>query len=104
MPDDPRVQRLIEEMLDSGRSPEEVCRDTPELLPGVRDGWRRFRALEARIDELFPEPGSIEGRDPRRSMRDRPRSPATTSSRCWAAAGWGSSTRPCTGSSTGPWP
>ena len=63
MPDDPRVQRLIEEMLDSGRSPEEVCRDTPELLPGVRDGWRRFRALEARIDELFPEPGSIEGRD-----------------------------------------
>src|SRR3954471_13643821 len=63
MPDDPRVQRLIEEMLDSGRSPEEVCRDTPELLPGVRDGWRRFRALEARIDELFPGPGSIEGRD-----------------------------------------
>ena len=58
MPDDPRVERLIEEMLDSGSSAEEVCRDTPELLHRVREGWRRFRALEARIDELFPEPGS----------------------------------------------
>src|SRR4051812_10285171 len=58
MPDDPRVERLIEEMLDSGSSAEEVCRDTPELLHRVREGWRRFRALEARVDELFPEPGS----------------------------------------------
>src|SRR3954465_15986523 len=58
MPDDPRVERLIEEMLDSGSSAEDVCRDAPELLHRVREGWRRFRALEARIDELFPEPGS----------------------------------------------
>ena len=80
MPDDPRVQRLIEEMLDSGSSPEEVCRDTPELLPEVRDGWRRFRALEARIDELFPEPGSVEDRGPDAARRaDCRRSPAMTS-------------------------
>ena len=58
MPEDPRVERLIEEMLDSGSSAEEVCRDTPELLHPVREGWRRFRALEARIDELFPERGT----------------------------------------------
>src|SRR5262249_497410 len=58
MPGDPRVRRLIEEMLDSGRSAEEVCRDTPELLPLVREGRRRFLAMEARIDEIFPEPGS----------------------------------------------
>ena len=30
------VLALIEEMLDSGRSAEEVCRDCPELLPEVR--------------------------------------------------------------------
>ncbi|MEA2501152.1 MAG: eukaryotic-like serine/threonine-protein kinase, partial [Actinomycetota bacterium] len=58
MPDDPRVQRFLEAMLDSGSSAEDVCRDAPELLSQVREGWRRFRVLEARIDELFPEPGA----------------------------------------------
>ena len=38
MPDDPRVQLLIEEMLDSGGGLEEVCRDTPELEAQVREG------------------------------------------------------------------
>jgi hypothetical protein len=36
MPDDARVQGLIEVMLDSGCSAEEVCRETPELLAQVR--------------------------------------------------------------------
>ena len=62
MPDDPRVQRLIEELLDSGGTPEAVCLETPELLPRVREGWRRYRALEVRIAELFPEPGSVADR------------------------------------------
>jgi serine/threonine-protein kinase len=56
MPGDPRVRRLLEELLDSGRSPEEVCHDSPELLPQVRDGWRRVLAVGARVDELFPTP------------------------------------------------
>ena len=60
MPDAPCVQRLIEEMLESGSSAEEVCRDTPELLPQVREGWRRLRAVRARLDELFPESRSGE--------------------------------------------
>ena len=63
MPDDPRVQRLIEEMLDSGITPEAACLDTPELLPQVLEAWRRFRAVKDRIDELFPEPGSGDDRD-----------------------------------------
>jgi eukaryotic-like serine/threonine-protein kinase len=58
MPDDARVQELIEAMLDSGRGAEEVCREAPELLARVREGWRRFRAVEARLGELFPETGS----------------------------------------------
>ena len=35
---DPRVQHLIEEVLDSGRSVEAVCHDSPELLTQVREG------------------------------------------------------------------
>src|SRR3954454_24041893 len=60
MPDEARVQELIEAMLDSGCSAEEVCREAPELLSQVREGWRRFRAVEARLDELFPGTGSGE--------------------------------------------
>ena len=33
MPDDPRVQQLLDELLDSQATPEEVCGSCPELLP-----------------------------------------------------------------------
>ena len=55
MTDDPRVEELLEELLDSGGTPEEVCRACPELLPQVRAGWQRLRALEAEVGALFPE-------------------------------------------------
>ena len=54
MPDDPRVEELLEELFASGGSPEEVCRSCPELLPQVRAGWQRLRAVEARVGALFP--------------------------------------------------
>jgi Flp pilus assembly protein TadD len=54
MPDDPRVEQLLEELLDSDSTPEEACRACPELLPHVRAGWQRLRALRAEIGELFP--------------------------------------------------
>ena len=41
MIDDPRVFPLLEELLDSGGLPEEVCRSCPELLPQVRRRPRR---------------------------------------------------------------
>src|SRR5271157_1566502 len=52
---DPRVQHLLEEILDSERSPEEVCRDCAELLPQVHEGLKRLRRVEAQVEELFPE-------------------------------------------------
>ena len=55
---DPHVQRLLEEILDSHRTPEEVCQACPELLPQVRERLRRLRAVEAQVDALFPTPGS----------------------------------------------
>ena len=46
MIDDPRVFPLLEELLDSGGRPEEVCRSCPELLPRVRARLQRLRLLE----------------------------------------------------------
>ena len=61
MSGDPRVRSLLEEILESHRTPEEVCRACPELLPEVRDRLRRLRELEAQVDSLFPTPGSAAG-------------------------------------------
>ncbi len=54
MTDDPRVDRLLAELLESGGSPEEACRDCPELLPQVRAGLLRLRLLEQEVDVMFP--------------------------------------------------
>jgi eukaryotic-like serine/threonine-protein kinase len=56
MPSNPDVLTLLEEILDSGRSPEEVCRDCPELLPEVRRRWRAFRLVDGSLAALFPDP------------------------------------------------
>ena len=63
MADDPRVQELLDEILDSGCTPEEVCGDCPELLPEVRRRWLKMRIVEAELDALFPaaEPASDSG-------------------------------------------
>ena len=50
------VFALLEEMLESGRSPEEVCRDCPELLPEVRRRWRAFHLVDGSLAALFPDP------------------------------------------------
>ena len=50
----PRVFALLEELLDSGRTPEEVCRDDPELLPEVRQRWTTFRRVDAEFEALLP--------------------------------------------------
>jgi hypothetical protein len=54
MVDDPRVDELLEELLDTDRTPEEICRANPELLSQVRAGWQRIRALQSEADELCP--------------------------------------------------
>jgi serine/threonine-protein kinase len=54
MPSNPRVAQLLEELLDSGGTPEEACRTCPELLPQVRAGWQRLRAIKAEVGALFP--------------------------------------------------
>jgi RNA polymerase sigma-70 factor (ECF subfamily) len=51
------VQQLLDEIFESGCSPEEVCGDCPEVLPEVRRCWRQMCAVEAELDALFQVPG-----------------------------------------------
>lgn len=62
MVDDPRIQSLLEEIMDSGRTPEDVCSACPELLPALRDELRRLRAFEGEVAAIFPKhgPGELE--------------------------------------------
>ena len=100
---DPRVQQLLDEISDSGRTPEEVCGACPELLPEVRRRWRQMRTVEAELDALFPTPGHGSDADTSASRQRAPTcrgSRATTWRRCSAAGAWASSTRPGTCAST----
>src|SRR5690349_18156981 len=54
MTGNPRVVGLLEEMLDSGKTPEEVCRDCPDLLPEVRQRWQDFCRIDAQVGALLP--------------------------------------------------
>src|SRR4029450_5346417 len=54
MPGNSRVFDLLEEMLNTDRTAEEVCRDCPELLPEVRRRWMTFRRIDADIAALLP--------------------------------------------------
>src|SRR5262249_1872338 len=54
MSDETRVEQLLNEVLDSNRSPEEVCADCPELLPEVRKRVEQMRLTHAELDALFP--------------------------------------------------
>jgi serine/threonine-protein kinase len=57
MSDEPRVQQLLDEILDSERTPEEVCAAYPELLAEVRQPWQHLRQVEEELQALFPSPG-----------------------------------------------
>src|SRR5262245_51945607 len=54
MDDEAHIMALLEQILDSDCTPDEACRDCPDLLPIVRDRLNRFRSLEAEVDAAFP--------------------------------------------------
>jgi eukaryotic-like serine/threonine-protein kinase len=63
MAGNPDVFALLEEILDSGRTPEEVCRACPELLPEVRRRWKAFNLVDGSLAALFPDPEAPAGAD-----------------------------------------
>jgi serine/threonine-protein kinase len=58
MASNPQVLGLLEEMLNSGKTPEEMCRDCPELLPEVRQRWQVFQLIDAQVRSLLPGLGT----------------------------------------------
>ena len=54
MPDEPRVQELLDELFDGEATPEEVCGACVELLPVVRERWRQICRARAELDALLP--------------------------------------------------
>jgi serine/threonine-protein kinase len=58
MASNPQVHRLLKEMLELGKTPEEVCSDWPELLPEVRQRWRPFQLIDAQVRTLLPGLGT----------------------------------------------
>lgn len=54
MGESPDVLALLEEMLDSGKSPEEACRDFPELLSEVKLKWQNFLRIDGELQRLLP--------------------------------------------------
>jgi serine/threonine-protein kinase len=56
MTDNPRVQELLDELLSSQATPEDVCRSCPELLLEIRERWRQMCRVRAELDALFPPP------------------------------------------------
>src|SRR6516162_4463620 len=58
MGNNPQVHRMLKEMLELGKTPEEVCRDCPELLPEVRQRWRQVQLIDVQVRSLLPGIGT----------------------------------------------
>tara|TARA_R110000744_G_scaffold112179_2_gene210418 strand:- start:12293 stop:15175 length:2883 start_codon:yes stop_codon:yes gene_type:complete len=55
---DPSIESLLEELLESGNSPEVVCAKYPHLLELVEKRWNHIQSLNTDIESLFPTPRS----------------------------------------------
>jgi serine/threonine-protein kinase len=54
MPNESLVNQILEDLLNSHRTPEEACSGDPELLREVRGRWERIQLVGHRISALFP--------------------------------------------------
>src|SRR5262245_51687679 len=56
MLDERQIEELLEQILESGATPEGVCAGRPDLLNEVHWRWEQLRSIEAQVDALFPTP------------------------------------------------
>src|SRR5262245_9698211 len=61
---DPRVQQLLDRLIDAGATPEEVCRSCPELLPEVRARCRQMSRVRTELRAMFPPEPVLEASPP----------------------------------------
>ena len=59
MSENERIQELLQHMLDSNCSPEEVCAGDPELLRDVRLAWDELQRVADQVEALFPTAGAV---------------------------------------------
>jgi len=64
MIEDPRMRQLLDELLESQVTPEEVCGACPKLLPEVRSRWRQICRVRDELDVLFPASSEQGARTP----------------------------------------
>ncbi len=69
MADNLRIRELVAEILESKRTPEEVCADAPDLLPAVRQRLEQVQRIGRQVDELFPE-DAVTQRAERRTVKE----------------------------------
>jgi eukaryotic-like serine/threonine-protein kinase len=62
MIDERQVELLLDEILNSERTPEEVCGRCPELLGEVSRRWQQIRLVDAELEALFPK--TVQGLEP----------------------------------------
>ncbi len=75
---DSSLMQIVSRVLNSGCTPEEACKDSPELLPEVREQLRQIRSMDLRVEELFPVTQSARADavwEPARAVEDLPRVP-----------------------------
>jgi hypothetical protein len=53
MSDPNHIRQLVEEVLELQRTPEEVCADTPHLLPAVRKRLQQMKRLGDRLEHCL---------------------------------------------------
>lgn len=54
MTDDSQIAELVEEILDTNCTPEQACRECPELLPAVRRLLEQVRLVASHVEGVFP--------------------------------------------------
>src|SRR4051812_22274487 len=59
MSSDERIEQLLELLLTSDKTPQEVCAGAPELLAEVQERWHHLSHVEAAIDALFPRTDDV---------------------------------------------
>ena len=63
---DARVRELLRLIHETNGTPEQVCRDCPEMLDEVQKRWAELRALDAGLDEVFSSATDADGAKPGR--------------------------------------
>ena len=72
---DARVRELLRRIEENNGTPDEVCRDCPELLAEVRERWEKLLALDHRLRMLFPSATDAGAPDGGGDVEPKPRFP-----------------------------